>query len=713
MGLCGLYGVLIAAAEALFSISYGVFDMESGRPFSWWVKALLNPLTEVSVRDNLVSLPVVGWALFPAALVAVGLRDGRGSLQNQERKRMQAVVLAVSGLALLEGWFHLRWWYSPGVMGAPEEIHWGVIILGLAGSLDFILYQWFRFAEPDRPGLWFRLGMLVSWMVGGLVVVDSAHQFWGYLALTVWAGLAAGIAVAAWLGYRLCLACGRKLTGGARARAVLAQVLAGAAAAAFAYAFYYEGWGYRSLPEPAQPRVPGPNLVMLVLDTVRADHLSCYGYFRTTTPALDELARQGARFARAYTAAPWTLPSHASFFTGLYPSEHGCESGHPFLDDKYETLAEALRRRGYTTLGFSANPWICHATGLDQGFDRFIQVRLRFEKSRMLGQGVWRWLLGLASPQSLALDNGARQANTLCAKWLQALARRPRPFFLFVNYMEAHFPYPAHPDTYRFFPNPARAGQDYAAVDFDWIRHDAGARAWSASDLDLVRAKYDGSLYYLDRQVGELVRRLDDLGLGANTILLVLSDHGESLGEHGLWSHEFSMYHNLLQVPLLVRYPPRVPPQTVVQAPFTLKDLPELVLDLVRDQAPRAFRQPALPAETPVLAERDRPVNLIRLFKERFPTYDLQRLKRDQKSVIRYPYHLIWDSKSQDELYRLDQDPGELHNLAGQEMKIHREMVNLIADFRREHARPTGPASEPPAMDPETAARLRALGYLK
>jgi len=484
------------------------------------------------------------------------------------------------------------------------------------------------------------------------------------------------------------------------------------------YTCYYHFWGFKRLPLSGGGASGGPNLVMVVIDTVRADRLSCYGYARKTTPFIDSIAAEGVRFTRAYTPSPWTLPSHATFFTGLYPSEHRCINGNWWLESGFTTLAERLKERGYITLAYSCNPWISKYSNLGQGFDLLLNARHIFTGSSMFsgGRALRAWMF-VSRPGLMLMDNGAAQANIMCRDWLGALSRKKAPFFLFINYMEAHPPYPLHNQTYRFFPDPDDGPRIIKQADFNWVDHDSGLRPLTEKVGETASAWYDGCLYYLDRNIEELAQTMKERGLDSNTVLIILSDHGELLGEHGLWGHEFSMYHSLLRVPLIIRYPGQLPKGVEAEGIFSLRELPELTMNILGGRAREAvsayMEAPGDPSDKPVFAERFPPKRTIELFKFRNPNFDETLFDRSQKSVIAWPHHLIWDSKGEDELYKVDADPGELNDLAGEEPEAYNRLVNTIREFRLSHPDPLKDRDGDKELDPDMAEKLKALGYIK
>jgi arylsulfatase A-like enzyme len=277
---------------------------------------------------------------------------------------------------------------------------------------------------------------------------------------------------------------------------------------------------------------PSPNVLLVTLDTTRADRLGSYGHRRETTPHLDSLAEHAVRYEDALSTSSWTLPAHASLFTGAFPSSHGArydENGPLVLAEAIdapqgvrasglaegtETLASRLSRAGYVTGAVVAGPWLLRTFGLASGFASYDDAGI--------------------------LDHGGRRAEDVTASALRFLAQTPpdQPFFLFLNYFDPHFPYdppPAH--AKRFLP--------------EGTRPDPGRREqWDAL--------YDAELHYADAQLGRVLDALRERGLYDRTLVVVTSDHGELLGEHGEWGHSRFLYQELVQVPLLVK-PPGAP----------------------------------------------------------------------------------------------------------------------------------------------------------
>ena len=355
----------------------------------------------------------------------------------------------------------------------------------------------------------------------------------------------------------------------------------------------------RELSRPLPPGNP-PNVLMIVLDTVRADRLSLYGYHRPTTPALEALAKGSIRFDEARATAPWTLPSHASMFTGRWPHELDVD-WHTPLGTKFPTLAEYLGSRGYATAGFVANVEYCaYEFGLDRGFTHYedyvlepmTPVRMCYLGDLAL-KGVSRLGWKLSSSLGaiaflphrdsviwplLASDSkiDARSISREFLDWLSQRREPTRPFFAFLNYFDAHTVYMLPPGTPYRFGRPPKTDADVQVV-VDWFYIDK--LRLSPSYIKLAGDCYDSCLGYLDEQLGKLFGELKRRGVLDHTLVIVTSDHGEGLGEHNLFFHGESLYRPEIHVPLLIVEPGHSQPATVREA-VSLRDLPATIVDL-------------------------------------------------------------------------------------------------------------------------------------
>jgi arylsulfatase A-like enzyme len=441
-----------------------------------------------------------------------------------------------------------------------------------------------------------------------------------------------------------------------------------------------------------------PNVVIAVLDTTRADVLSSYGNPVPTTPHLDRLTSEGVRFTRAYATDFWTLPSHASLFTGQYPSVHQATSETNRLPSRMETLAEVLRRAGYRTGAFVSNPWVSAERGFAQGFESF--------------QEVWRPRPGLPL--------GDRGGLELARRFVRNRAARGEPFLLFVNLNTAHMPYAPDPETLEVLHpgpfDPDRRARLEKLVGL-W-RLVAGQEDLDEADFELLRALYEAEVATVDELFGELVEELRTQDLLDETLVVVTSDHGENLGEHGLIDHMLSMYETTVRIPLVLRYPARIGAGLVDDRLASLVDVGPTILDacglpvdalggpgrslLDRDREPPAF----------VVAENERPVNGVELLKRAFPDFDTTEIDRPMR-MLRTPTHkLVWRGGGRVELFDVERDPGEENDLAAGLPELTGELHALLDAWTAEN-RAEGPATRFESQDRESLDRLRALGYIE
>ena len=414
---------------------------------------------------------------------------------------------------------------------------------------------------------------------------------------------------------------------------------------------------------------PGlPNVIFIVLDTVRAASLSLYGYRRLTTPNLARIAQAGVGFDNAIATAPWTLPSHASMFTGRYPHELTAD-WKTALDASSPTLAEIFSAQGYVTAGFVANVLYCQSeTGLSRGFAHYDDYGVSAAETAM-SASLGRFITNSHSLRQLIgyYDLlGIARAETINHNFLTWLADQgPRPFFAFLNYFDAHEPYtPAPPFDNLFGTAALRRKGSIRYWDRQGGRLDK--QQMTAPEVQLELDAYEGAIAYLDQQIGLLFDELDRRDLRDNTLVVITADHGEQFAEHELFGHGNSLYLPLLRVPLLLAFPGRVPAGLMLDEPVTLRDLAATVVDLV-DLAAGAqlpgrslaeyWRNPggsSSPGPSPLLAE----VSYSPELPENSPAH-----KGAMHSVIMDQHHFIVQADGQEELFDWQTDPDELKNL--------------------------------------------------
>jgi arylsulfatase len=433
---------------------------------------------------------------------------------------------------------------------------------------------------------------------------------------------------------------------------------------------------------------PPPSVVLVTLDTTRPDHLSTYGYARETSPNLTLLAREAVRFTRAWSTSPWTLPAHASIFTGLAPSAHGAHSDlqapqtladaihAPFanrsaagkLDDHFTTLSELLAAHGYRTGAFVAGPWLKRPFGLMQGFgtvdDDVVDVVGR--RADAVTDGALAWLAGLA---------------------------RSEPFFLFVNYFDPHWPY-TPPSSAGHFPGERK---DYEPGPIIQSLLD-GSLSLDARERAIWIARYDAEIRFMDAQLGRLLDAVRARPNGERTLIVVTSDHGEAFGEGGRYFHTYWLSQELLHVPLLVRYPNAAGGGRVDESPMQLTDVLPLVATELGLELPAAITGLPRGEREYAFADLYRNGLAISISPERFD--------RRLEAAIRWPFKLVRSDRGARELTRLG---GAAERPAEDAAQSDQLAARLNA-----RSKATSPAEVVhPEVDMETERALRELGYVE
>jgi arylsulfatase A-like enzyme len=422
---------------------------------------------------------------------------------------------------------------------------------------------------------------------------------------------------------------------------------------------------------------PGlPNVLLIVVDTLRADHLHSLGYTRTTSPNMDRIARQGALFENAFSASSYTLPSHASLLTGLYPYQHGVEWDKPKALENHSapTLAEALRRHGYRTAAFSANLyWFTRAMGFGRGFIRFEDYfhSLGDMVTRTLyGSAIERLVLRRVGLEDIPARKRASDVNRSVLRWI---ARdREIPFFIMLNYFDAHDPYlPPQPYRNRFSStkNPGgiingHMGRYAPSLNFEQVQGEIDA--------------YDGAIAYVDSEIGRLFDELEKSDMMDDLLIVITSDHGEAFGDHGFFRHEHSLYREVLHVPLIFFKSGQVPPEVRVKQPVTNAAIPATVMDLIGVKDPNSFPGPSLTRLWKNTAgASDWPYPLAEIKHEPWSLEAYPVTHGSVKSLVSPKWHYIKHEKFGAELYDRENDIRQLQNLAE-----NVEVQDVLAMFR-------------------------------
>lgn len=496
----------------------------------------------------------------------------------------------------------------------------------------------------------------------------------------------------------------------------------------------------RTPPEVAPPK---PSVLLITIETLRADHVGSYGYRRNTTPNLDRLARQGASFENAVAQAPFTLPSIASLMTGTTPPGHGVRNHPAVLADSIETLAERFQNAGYQTAAMTRHTWLRSKSGLDQGFGEYHNNKF-----------------------SAGLD--ARSLSLAASDWLTE--RDPaRPFFLWLHFLDPHLPYtPSYPysvlyhDAYdedpqvkhlRAMAAAAADREDYVPtpyadlsggpyydlvlrhypenrilLDLAFWRRSRGSiffnkGFYSRYEVSQIVDLYDGAILYTDDNLGRILKTLADLGLDETTVVAVAGDHGEAFGEHGLsFTHDFTLYDEVLRVPLVIRGPGVEPGGSIAQQ-VRLMDVAPTLLDLAGVEPLAGIEARSL---APLLRGGSLPY--LTAFAEsapgrtQFPEQDKiylpgirgkwRMVRTDRWKLIQIPR----DDGDLYELYDLVDDPGETRNLfadfAGEAAKLQPLLKAWMAKDPLRDSESSGEEGLE-ELDPSALEQLKTLGYIQ
>jgi arylsulfatase A-like enzyme len=403
------------------------------------------------------------------------------------------------------------------------------------------------------------------------------------------------------------------------------------------------------------PRPGAPNILLVILDTVRADHLSAHGYARKTSPFLESLAAGGTTFDDAVAPSSWTFPSHVSILTGRYPREHGAVlNGY---DGRYPTVASSFDQLGYLTAGFSGNmDWFASGRGMTSGFqhfeDGFWSVGSIFSQTGY-GHLIHDWIASATGNRLVLGYKRARDVNRTALRWLDAAPKRP--FFLVLNYYDANaggaLPQKPYRDMFSTvpLPPPARSSQESLPAEIDRARSN----------------EYDGALAYMDLCIREFLEALRQRGLSENLVVVVTSDHGDLLGEHGMLGHRNTLYWDLIRVPLIFSGIPGQPRGLRIERPVSLVSLPATLLEIAGQSEASGFPAPSLTRlwKTPGDAA-SWPFPIAELAQMPFPGLESNPNYSGSLSAIVTPRWLLIDhSADGPALFDWLHDPENLHDL--------------------------------------------------
>lgn len=435
-------------------------------------------------------------------------------------------------------------------------------------------------------------------------------------------------------------------------------------------------------PEPGTRPAIKPNVILISIDTLRADHLGCYGYQRPTSPRIDGFTGQATLYTRALAAASWTVPTHASLFTGKFPYEHGAHyyevwqpvnNANP-LSRRHLTLAEVLKSEGYDTGAFVANwAYLGPRWQLDQGFDAYHAERTY---ARTLNQRVFDWLA----------------------------VHGEKSFFLFVNYIDTHRPYNTTPRA-GLLDKPVVRDKNLIKVFKERVL--SGKEPTAGELTGQVIDQYDTAIANVDEQIGVLLDELAAVDLYDNTMIVLTSDHGEFFGEHGLVTHSKDVYEEVLWIPLIIKTPGQRAGR-VSEALITSTDIPSLVLSELPHRVAERYRSvfPDVPGNHLVIAE-----SYFTHFRDLCDDQWGSRFRRVRRAVYDWPYKYIHSSDGKNELYHLVEDPTEANNLIEQQREVADRLARALVSLESRRPPWEGEVDISPLTD-EERERLRSLGYV-
>ena len=518
-----------------------------------------------------------------------------------------------------------------------------------------------------------------------------------------------------------------------------------------------------------------PNIILLVLDTQRADRMSIYGCQKHTTPAVGALAEQSTVFEWAIAAAPWTIPSHASMFTGVYPTVHQANQSYATLPERLPTLAELLRRNGYETVGFCNNPLVgLLDNGLKRGFNHFYNysgtfpdvpdigdptvprrvqraataylqkilnpVERRFGRSPFLLKMALTPTIGPFLIRLLRFKGDTRRSIRDATDHLRYHDRTHpgKPLFLFINTMETHLPYcPPRDVIEKWVPylKRDREARDFIrqfnTQSYRWMT--PVSEPFNEIQRTVLRDMYDAEVAYQDRQLCDLFGHLERSGRLDNTMLIVTSDHGEGHGDHNLMGHAFSVYNEQVRVPLLIRYPEMFPAGHRVTHNVSTRRAFHTVLDaadIERETYEHSVKDLSLSRSVEgahreledevVVAEAYPSLNLVKVVEMSDPgAIETFRMRMMRRTIYYGQSKLITVGGQRDEFFNVRRDPYETQNLlsspegCGQDAVRLDQMLDgfIAAAEARRDGTIRGDQIDLGDKD-EVRERLRGLGYI-
>lgn len=487
-----------------------------------------------------------------------------------------------------------------------------------------------------------------------------------------------------------------------------------------------------------------PNIVLLLLDAARADHIGTYGYERNTTPFLDSLASRGVRYDNVYANSVFSLPSYASLFTGEYPTSHGAVDWNKHVDDN--RLVSGLNKTGYETMAVTthlvtgefglADAFDTHETvaimpndrlfegdpvgdrmserGTTQGWSSelekyvfFLRTFARHPSPKSLANGAYAFYQKLKRKWGFWDDDGGQAVADRCKR---VIRETNQPFFLFGNFIETHDPYrPPRSVRSKFLPDDATLDEVREAIEYSSVRASVGLEEMDDRRIEILKALYDAEIAYVDELIKQIYTELERQGIAESTVFVVLSDHGDFFGEHGLWGHQGGVYDEVSRVPLIVKYPWQA--EEPSDGPYELKGLTDHLLslaggsqELLEDPAEALVEYYGIDTQLSFTPWKE------------YESIDPDDWGQYQCGYADENYRLLWNSDGETKLYKKT-DAGATTDVSADQPEVVadfkarvRELVGDPAD-NHEQYRAHEDESREFEMTDDVEDRLRQLGY--
>jgi arylsulfatase A-like enzyme len=463
------------------------------------------------------------------------------------------------------------------------------------------------------------------------------------------------------------------------------------------------------------------NVLVLLIDTLRADYLSCYGFELPTSPNIDKFAGEGAQFLNTFSPASWTKPATASLMTGFYPSTHQANTMGSGLSDSFEIMPEIYKKKGYRTAIFTSNNLVSPLFGFDQGVDFFYYgkaqmirelmlgdiirtlSRMELEKRQQLEAFLWELESYLRFGEQVAYDLSADALNTNFLEWAESDAGRP--FFAYIHYIEPHYPYTPPPPYDSLFAGVesgefVQPEQNYGFQPFDRM---------DPVDPELVRTvlgEYMGEIAYIDDCLGRFFSELDKRGILDKTLVVLTADHGEEFFEHSMWGHGHSLFNEVVDIPLIMRYPALIPPGTKVSTLASLVDILPTLYDFSGIQASHVLPGKSL---LPFLREGDAVADGHKSYGEvlrggqmaLYITDGTYKLLKCEKGVLEETL-----------MFSILEDPSENTNLSDSLPDLKNSLLIAMEEIHKSSSSNAVEQKEV-EIDKTTEDQLKAMGYIQ